>query len=354
MPPMPCGPKETYEDGLNFAEAMGQSSLSQASISSNDLTAAINTTLESGCLQRSTGISTKVSNERKPGKYELLSPPGLPGPALKIQQPDGFGPSQTCVSSYLASVSACLAGQQWSQALYLLEHMQQQGLRPDVQTYRAAVSTCSQDQQWVHSLKLLDQMQSLGLEADRAMLGNSAQACLQQKQWREALKILGKMQQQGLHSDVKKYAGQVQEVMKLQGEPDVALDELLATAQNAGAPSELCTEKSTEHKEALRLLQEMQSLAPGAQKCEEASPRGLRKSELLPASRSFESSEIEELPAAARAGRSRSFQASCERSKARVHRWPKSRAGETARLNSDIVRESNYELWLIPMPCREP
>ena len=70
-----------------------------------------------------------------------------------------------------------MTGQQWEQALSLLQEMGRSQLQPDVVSYSAAISACEKGQQWEQALGLLQEMWRSQLQPDLISYNSAISGC---------------------------------------------------------------------------------------------------------------------------------------------------------------------------------
>ena len=65
--------------------------------------------------------------------------------------------------TYNALISACAKGEQWQEALRLLDEMKKNNIAPDTITYSALISACEKGGEVQQGLNLLDELESKSL-----------------------------------------------------------------------------------------------------------------------------------------------------------------------------------------------
>eukprot|EP00435_Cladocopium_sp_Y103_P047348 s100_g13.t2 len=96
---------------------------------------------------------------------------------------------QPDVVVYNSCISACGKGQQWENAMILLEELQSENVRPTQVTFNAALSACQKTGLWQLAIHLKVQMKESGLSPDMLSKNCLLGACACATRWIEALEI---------------------------------------------------------------------------------------------------------------------------------------------------------------------
>ncbi|CAE7233764.1 unnamed protein product [Symbiodinium microadriaticum] len=98
---------------------------------------------------------------------------------------------QPDILAFSSTISACEKGAQWETALILLGSMAQKKVPPNVFSYASAVSACEKCQKWLEALQLVEVMPTRKVTPNVVVYSAAARAC--EEAWPWALQLLEQM-----------------------------------------------------------------------------------------------------------------------------------------------------------------
>ncbi|CAE7710897.1 unnamed protein product [Symbiodinium sp. CCMP2456] len=119
--------------------------------------------------------------------------------ALSVLQESIFSLSTLCFN---AAITACEKGQQWMQALAVLDALTAVRVPADTVSYSGAISACEKCRQWERALALLGQLQRCQLVPDTIACSAAISACEKSGRWQQALSVLSTMLEERARTDL--------------------------------------------------------------------------------------------------------------------------------------------------------
>ncbi|CAE7506162.1 EMB2654 [Symbiodinium sp. CCMP2456] len=131
---------------------------------------------------RTAGVATSACNAKLAACAEWQKVLALYATSLRAQlTPD--------LVTYSTAIGACERGEQWPQALDLLDQMK--GIRQvDAMAYTATIGACAGGAQWQHALALLEEAGGIRVNPDDIMIASAATACIKATRWELALDLV--------------------------------------------------------------------------------------------------------------------------------------------------------------------
>ncbi|CAE7838544.1 EMB2654 [Symbiodinium sp. CCMP2592] len=119
--------------------------------------------------------------------------------ALSVLQDSIFSLNTLCFN---AAITACEKGQQWVQALAVLDALMAVGVPADTVSFSGAISACEKCRQWERALALLGQLQRYHLVPDTIACSAAISACEKSGRWQQALSVLSTMLEERSRTDL--------------------------------------------------------------------------------------------------------------------------------------------------------
>lgn len=98
-------------------------------------------------------------------------------------------------------------GKLWTEVVYLLNHMREDGIEPDGFSFSSAISCCGSEGRWEEALKLLDDMRKGGPKTRPNKIAYTAaiSSCGRAGQVDHAWRLFHQMKEQGISADLVAY-----------------------------------------------------------------------------------------------------------------------------------------------------
>ncbi|CAJ1349354.1 unnamed protein product, partial [Effrenium voratum] len=110
------------------------------------------------------------------------------------------------IVNFNAAISACEKGQQWEQALTLLDAAGGLRVQAETITFSGAISACEKCRQWERALAMLGQLKRSRLTADTIIYSAAISACEKSGRWQQAVLVLQQMLEERVPTDMVLYS----------------------------------------------------------------------------------------------------------------------------------------------------